>query len=650
VVAVCVRLDGIPLALELAAARARTVPLDRLAGGLDDAFRLLTGGARTAMPRQQTLLASIAWSVDLLDDAERAVLRRLAVFRGPFTLDAVEAVAADEVSVAADDVLDVIGRLVDKSLVQLDDATGTYRLLETIRQFSLDRLRDAAELAVTRDRHVAWFADWCVSLGRGEHDFDIGPTHPALPDVFSALDWAYERSPEHAYRMTRALAGVRALLGRYSDFDRGYAWLAARDGSDDPAGWSAAVAGLGHMALTLGRTDYVELVARAEVLLDPDDVLSHGWLRLVQGMLDALQGDGTQLDGVLAIADDEGDDHLQRAVAVPLAIMHACSGELDAADRAISAVQRLLDRRGLPLRLDTGLGVVGLAVWSAALRGDFAAARSLATSGGRPDASMAIVSSCYVSIFAYSAGDRALLRLAQSWQAGAEAALAAESDATNISHNIEGPALQVHCCAALLEGRVDDALALLRRRHATTRVLTPALKSFVLQPLAVRLLAAGLHDELAPHLETLAADVSRLGDPPLPLGHLHYIRALVARQRGDVDVAWEQAHAALDIAHRSGLHLVAIDALHLLAELAARRGHAATSARLFGAVSAQRARIGYIAREVPDPDVVDALERTVDDDQPDARAEGEALTFDDAVAHAQRALGGRMDRPSADRA
>ena len=93
--AICTRLDGIPLALELAAARVRTLPLDRLAAGLDDAFRLLTGGSRTALPRQQTLLASIAWSVDLLDDTQRAVLRRLAVFHGSFTLDGAEAVAAD---------------------------------------------------------------------------------------------------------------------------------------------------------------------------------------------------------------------------------------------------------------------------------------------------------------------------------------------------------------------------------------------------------------------------------------------------------------------------------------------------------------------------------------------------------------------------
>ena len=159
VVAVCARLDGIPLALELAAVRARTMTLERLARGLDDAFRLLSGGARTALPRQQTLLASIAWSVDLLEQAERAVLRRLAVFRGSFALEAAEMVAADDGVVAAYDVLDLISRLVDKSLVQLDDTAGTYRLLETIRQYSLDQFVATGELASTRDRHCQWYAN-----------------------------------------------------------------------------------------------------------------------------------------------------------------------------------------------------------------------------------------------------------------------------------------------------------------------------------------------------------------------------------------------------------------------------------------------------------------------------------------------------------
>src|SRR4051795_5565623 len=102
--------------------------------------------------------------------------------------------------------------------------TGHYRLLETIRQFALDRLREAGELALTFERHAGWYTEWC------ERDFEISPAHPLLADVFAALDWAYDSSPSHAYRISRALAGVRALLGRFAEFDRQYTWLAARDG------------------------------------------------------------------------------------------------------------------------------------------------------------------------------------------------------------------------------------------------------------------------------------------------------------------------------------------------------------------------------------------------------------------------------------
>ena len=115
--------------------------------------------------------------------------------------------AADGTTVTSYAVLDVIGRLVDKSLVLLDDTDGRYRLLETIRQFALDRLRDGGELGDVRQRHAHWYADWCESLGRGDHDFDLGPTHPALPDVFAALDWAYDNAPSDAYRISRGLAG-----------------------------------------------------------------------------------------------------------------------------------------------------------------------------------------------------------------------------------------------------------------------------------------------------------------------------------------------------------------------------------------------------------------------------------------------------------
>ena len=167
---VCRRLDGIPLALELAAARVRVLTPEQLAARLGDRFRLLTGGGRTALRRQQTLQATVDWSHDLLSEEERALFRRLAVFpggaTGGFPLEAAEAVGADGAGdpVAEVDVLDLLTGLVDKSLV-LAEARGAeerYRLLETLRQYAEERLLQAGEAAAARDRH----ATWCLALGR----------------------------------------------------------------------------------------------------------------------------------------------------------------------------------------------------------------------------------------------------------------------------------------------------------------------------------------------------------------------------------------------------------------------------------------------------------------------------------------------------
>ena len=145
---VCHRLDGIPLAVELAAARCRHMSIEQMANELDDRFRLLTGGSRMVMPRQQTLAASVEWSYELLDDVERRVLRRLGVFAGPFSLMAAEAVVTAPGDVDSIAVFDTISRLVDKSLVLADDPDGEapYRLLETIRAFAVNRAREAGEL------------------------------------------------------------------------------------------------------------------------------------------------------------------------------------------------------------------------------------------------------------------------------------------------------------------------------------------------------------------------------------------------------------------------------------------------------------------------------------------------------------------------
>ncbi len=154
---VCRRLDGIPLAIELAAARVRSLAIDDIAARLDDCFRLLTGGDKSALPRQQTLRASLDWSHDLLSPAERVLLRRLAVFTGGCTLEAAESIGAGG-EVGGDDVVDLLAHLVDKSLVSPEGAGGArYRLLETVRQYAHERLVTAVEADIARGKHLAYF-------------------------------------------------------------------------------------------------------------------------------------------------------------------------------------------------------------------------------------------------------------------------------------------------------------------------------------------------------------------------------------------------------------------------------------------------------------------------------------------------------------
>ena len=151
---ICRRLDGMPLAIELAAARVRALSLDEILGSLHDRFRLLTGGARTAVRRQQTLRASVDWSHALLTEPERVLFRRLAVFLGGFDLDAAQAVAGDA-EVERYQILDQLALLVDKSFVVAENTSGRtrYRLLETVRQYAQEKLGESGEAEAVRSRH-----------------------------------------------------------------------------------------------------------------------------------------------------------------------------------------------------------------------------------------------------------------------------------------------------------------------------------------------------------------------------------------------------------------------------------------------------------------------------------------------------------------
>jgi predicted ATPase/class 3 adenylate cyclase len=176
---ICQRLDGIPLAIELAAARVKLFTPQQIAERLVDRFKLLTGGSRTALPRQQTLRALIDWSYQTLNETEQRALRRLAVFSGGWTFEAAEAVIGES------DAFDGLAGLVNKSLVNVDDQDGAsrYRFLETIRQYAMDKLVETGEATQTRNRHLDFMLEFA------------GEKRPSRYDLF--LDWLYRLDGEY---------------------------------------------------------------------------------------------------------------------------------------------------------------------------------------------------------------------------------------------------------------------------------------------------------------------------------------------------------------------------------------------------------------------------------------------------------------------
>ncbi|PYS50129.1 MAG: adenylate/guanylate cyclase domain-containing protein [Acidobacteria bacterium] len=172
IVRVCQRLDGIPLAIELAAARVKTISPEEIALRLSDRFRLLTGGSRTALPRHQTLRAAIEWSYHLLGGLEGILFRRLSVFYGSFSLEASEPICGDD-ELPVPDVFDSVCRLVDKSLLIMEQSEGVvrYRMLETIREYASERLRESNETAVMQSR----FMDFFLTLSRRAEREISGP-------------------------------------------------------------------------------------------------------------------------------------------------------------------------------------------------------------------------------------------------------------------------------------------------------------------------------------------------------------------------------------------------------------------------------------------------------------------------------------------
>ena len=364
---ICHRLDGIPLALELAAARARSLPVQAIAGRLSDRFRLLSRGDRTALPRQQTLRASIDWSHDLLTQPEQILFRRLGVFAGGWTLEAAAAVCSVP-PMDSEQVVDLLTLLVEKSLVAIEPLSGRYRFLDTIAQYARDRLQENADDAVVHQRHLDHFrtiaeqarpalagreqARW---LARLDDDFDnlVAALHACATLTHAAESGLKLASALRPYWIMRGLLGL------------GHArTLAALDHPDAAARTFTrcrALSDAGTLAYFMG--NYPE----SSRLLDEGlgiarEIGDSGRIRVLlhtSGM--ALMGEGdlararNRLDEALTLAEASGNKHDLGAALNARAQLYRLEGELDIAEHLYTRMIELEREVGDRDAMATGL-------------------------------------------------------------------------------------------------------------------------------------------------------------------------------------------------------------------------------------------------------------------------------------------------------
>ena len=348
---ICYRLDGIPLAIELAAPRLRSMSAQELCQRLDLRFALLTDGSRAALPRHRTLRSMIDWSYDLLADVEQAMLRRLSVFAGGWTFEAAEHVCRED-GIDRFRALELLTSLVDKNLILTEERDGVtrYRMLETIGQYALDRMREAGEEAQWRSRQFAWV------LALAEESFQalVGPQQrlwidrmaSELDNFRAALQWAIDQKLADAFRLAPNLARWWVRRASLSEARQWFTRLldaVPRDcASRDRA---RALGAVGNIALS--QDDYEE----AERLFRESDVLSRelgdasrsAYMQTNLGLTLVARGQYAAAQPVLTecakVARALGDDHL---VAVILGNLAIAAFELGDSDRTTSLLEETL--------------------------------------------------------------------------------------------------------------------------------------------------------------------------------------------------------------------------------------------------------------------------------------------------------------------
>lgn len=642
---ICRRLDGMPLAIELAAARIRALSPTEILDSLHDRFRLLTGGARTAVRRQQTLRASVDWSHSLLTAAEAVLFRRLAVFTGGFDLDAAVAVCGGGGDVERYQVLDQLTLLVDKSLVQADNTSEhtRYRMLETIRHYALEKLGESGEADTIRTAHRDYYAELAAQLnipGRANFRTLVEQAEADMDNLRAAFTWSQDRG-----ELTRALQLASAL-----------------------------------QPIWKGRGQLCEGLAWYDAILDDDDISPAA---IGQPVWTRAMADKAVLDSIISVDSADRADvavetarHLSDPALLGRALMARgfCAGyDMETAApyfaEAIEIVRETGDRWCLG-------EILGREAYIAAMMGDPAAA-TVAEQGYEVAASVGDGFSSHMCLWAIGMGQMFRADLAGAVETFRRVLAASEEDgdltgrvlglvgmgstlvnlgefdearrigqravelAGLLDASVEGAATAIVALADIAAGRGEPAYEAVSAawRHPGMRRGTVAITV-----VAASALVAG---EFAAAKQYADEAVATLAG-----SHKMWaltLRAHIALDRGDDDSATGDLREALCIAVANGSRMWVPEILETLAYVYALSAKHAEAARFLGAADAIRGRTGEVRwqmRESPYQMTIMSTREALGDSEFEAAwAQGAALSTDEAIAYALRGRGERR-RPA----
>ncbi|MDP7725236.1 LuxR family transcriptional regulator [Mycobacterium sp. TY814] len=647
---ICERLDGMPLAIELAAARIRALSLQQIGSSLHDRFRLLTGGARTAVRRQQTLRASVDWSHALLTEPERVLFRRLAVFTGGFDLEAAQAIGACS-EMESYQLLDQLSLLVDKSLVVAFE-TGTdtdsgmrYTLLETVRQYAQEKLGESGEAEQTRTRHRDYYTTTATELasqGLAGVERLLAWARAESDNLRAAFAWSLDSSDrESALRLASALQEFWLRTGVFREALAAFDAVLTERRPEEiaPSVWVRAIADQCTIAGWAGAYGHTDLAYEAlEVARNVDDAALIARALGACGIATFYNAEVAQnyFTEAIDLARAAGEEWSLLPLFSYQATAAVVAGEPLAAIAAAEAGRDLADALGDGFFSRNNRAWLGCGLW---FHGDLAPASEIlrcvvAEAEAAADPSATIFGQVCLS------GTLAFRGQVAAAHSAAQVALAASDSVGGMTEDTVNGAF---ANAALAGG--DAKAAILAAREAL-RHTVPDREAFTrsVAPLAEALLACGDFVAARQWADECVAMV-----PGIFKMTALTVRAFIALAQSEPEQAERDAHDALTLAARTQGYMKVADMLECLARLAADEGNIAYAARLLGAAHGVRQRkehtrfpmyqAGYQA-------AVDTTREALGDSVfEQVWAEGAALSIEEAIAYAQRGRGERK-RPT----